>query len=131
MFIIHNVWEQRSLRLGASEHLHTYNEVRPTLKVPLCSRRAAHTAWGATHGGFLVHLCFDRTRHMGSQVAFSSCDMLATQKASDFEAFWSSYFWMTDALNLYSYNLVFRTKQHLPYFHALCMIKGKKTPKNL
>lgn len=63
---------------------------------------------------------------MGSQVAFSSCDMLATRKASDFEAFWSLYFWMTDALNLYSYNLVFRTKQHLPYFHALCMIKSQK-----
>lgn len=52
--------------------------------------------------------------------------MLATQKASDFEAFWSLYFWMTDALNLYSYNLVFRTKQHLPYFHALCRKKSKK-----
>lgn len=52
--------------------------------------------------------------------------MLATQKASDFEAFWSLYFWMTDALNLYSYNLVFRTKQHLPNFHALCRKKSKK-----
>lgn len=35
-------------------------------------------------------------------------------------------FGMTDALNLCRYNLVFRTKRHLPDFHALCMIKKKK-----
>jgi hypothetical protein len=51
--------------------------------------------------------------------------MLATQKAADFGAFWISYFWMTDAQSVH-YNLVVRTKQNLPYFHAHCLIKSKE-----